>query len=61
MFTAGAGAKNDSLISVKERFIDVRIPLRTLGIDTPSARIEIGDANSPIGMILPYEVKPFGR
>jgi hypothetical protein len=61
VFTASNDASADPLISVAERFIDLRIPLRTLGIETAAASIEIRDANAPIGTILPYEVTRFGR
>jgi hypothetical protein len=50
-----------SLVSVQDRFFDVKIPLKSLGLDgkTPVA-IELKEANS-LAKILPYAVQPFSR
>lgn len=57
VFSAGAGTQVDPLILVKDRCIDLRFPLKALGLDTPvRTRIEITDANIP-GQFPPYEVK----
>ena len=48
IFNAEAGLRADPLIHVDDRFLDMRIPLRTLGIDGASpAKIVIGDAQWP--------------
>jgi hypothetical protein len=61
VFSAGTGFTASPLIAVGDRFIEMRIPLKTLGIDASPQAIEISDANGPIGMFAPYGVKPFGR
>jgi hypothetical protein len=60
VFSFGAGARVDPLISVHDRDIDVKLPLKALGA-MPAARIEITDANWPVTKFVTYEVKPFGR
>ena len=47
--------------SFSDHFFDLRIPLKTLGIETSPQAIEIRDANGPIGMFAPYVVKLFNR
>jgi hypothetical protein len=61
VFAAGTGFTVSPLISVGDRFIDMRIPLKALGIEAYPQAIEITDANGPIGMFAPYAVRPFGR
>jgi hypothetical protein len=61
VFSAGAGTRPDPLISVQGRFLEVRFPLKTLGMNGPGATIEIADANIPIGQFVTYQVKGFGR
>ena len=60
-FTLSTGFPLSPLITVADRFIDVRIPLKALGVENSKQAIEISDANGPIGMFAPYLVKPFGR
>jgi len=61
VFAASTGATASPLVSVTDRFFDLRIPLKTLGIEATPQAIEIRDANGPIGMFAPYAVKLFGR
>jgi hypothetical protein len=61
VFSASTGFAVSPLISVGDHFIDMRIPLKTLGIETSPQAIEIRDANGPIGMFAPYVVKLFNR
>jgi hypothetical protein len=61
VFDAGSGFRPDPLIAISDRFIDLRLPLKTLGVDAAAKKIEIRDANTPVSMILPYEVKAFSR
>lgn len=59
LFDSEPGAFND-LMTVHERFIDLRIPLEAIGIASASdAEIEVREANS-FAKILPIRVKPFG-
>jgi len=60
-FTESTGLPVSPLITVGDRFIDMRIPLKALGVESSKQAIEISDANGPIGMFAPYLVKPFGR
>jgi hypothetical protein len=59
VFAASTGFTASPLISVGDRFIDMRIPLKTLGIEKSTQTIEIRDANGPVGMFAPYAVKLF--
>jgi hypothetical protein len=60
LFTNIAPDPASRLLAVHDRFIDVKIPLRTLGVsDASPLRIEIGDANWPSTKILPYQVSRF--
>ena len=61
VFSASTGFTVSPLISVGDRFIDMQIPLKTLGFETSPHAIEIRDANGPVGMFAPYAVKPFNR
>ena len=61
VYSASVAEKTDPLIAVTDRFIDVRFPLKALGIDPPvRTKIEIADANS-VNKFVPYEVKGFVR
>jgi hypothetical protein len=58
--TVSDSARN-SLLSVHDRFVDVRVPLGGLGIDagaTPS--IDLEDAE-PVNRVLPYHVPPYPK
>ncbi len=56
----GVGGESP-LITVKGRSIDVRVPLKSLGVDHPgSAPMEIADANS-LPRFFPYRVSAFAR
>jgi len=49
------------LISPEERFLDVKIPLKSIGLDGKNpATIDLKEANS-LSKILPYHVQPFSR
>lgn len=49
------------LVSVQERFLDVRIPLKSLDLDGKNrAEIDLKEGNS-LAKILPYHVQPFSR
>jgi hypothetical protein len=61
VFSASTAFTVGPLISVGDHFIDMRIPLKTLGIEASPQAIEIRDANGPIGMFAPYMVKLFNR
>jgi hypothetical protein len=60
LFSDGTKDSFDPLIAVEERFVDVKIPLRCLGIDAADSKIEITDANS-VPKILSYQVSRFSR
>lgn len=47
----------EPLIAIRDRFIDLRIPLKTLGVEA-RARIAIADANLPASFVT-YQGKPF--
>jgi hypothetical protein len=59
--SGGAGVLHlDPLISVADRFFDIRIPLRALGIAEPSqARIVVGDATWPKSLTVSVEAKAY--
>ena len=62
VYTAGSGVESDPLIDIHDRFFDFKIPLRTMGVDAlRTVKLEIADANEPIGMIQPYAVTPYAR
>ena len=50
-----------SLVSVQDRFFDVKIPLKSLGLyGKTTVAIELKEVNS-LAKILPYAVQPFSR
>ncbi len=55
LFSDGTSNSPDSLIAVRDRFLEVRLPLRALGVDAASSGIELSEANS-LAKILPYQV-----
>ena len=60
VFTNSAPDSASRLLAVHDHFIDLRIPLKALGVDAAGRpRIEIGDANRPVTKILPYAVSRF--
>jgi hypothetical protein len=62
VYSAGSGVHSDPLIDIHDRFFDFKIPLKTMGVDAlRTVKLEIADANEPIGMIQPYAVKPYAR
>jgi hypothetical protein len=58
VFHAETGLEASPLIEVHERFLDLKIPLKTIGVDAAGVQLEIADANSP-GKILPYPVRRY--
>ncbi|HXH50594.1 MAG TPA: hypothetical protein VNM47_14735 [Terriglobia bacterium] len=50
----------DPLIAVQDRFLDPRLPLKCLSVETAGSSIEIKEANS-LAKILPYQVATFLR
>ena len=60
VFHATAGLDPSPLIEVHDRIVDLKIPLKTMGLDGAGVKLEILDANSP-GKILPYAVAAYGR
>ena len=57
LFSAAADLKPDPLIAVNDRFFDMRIPLRALGIAAgASPKIALGDASWPKATIFSLDV-----
>jgi hypothetical protein len=60
IFQAWAGLQPDPLVHVGDRFFDVRIPLRTMGIpDTSRAKFVIGDAQWPRSALFSLEAQQY--
>ena len=61
IFDNDSGDTFTRLVSAQERFLDVKIPLKSMGLDGKSpATIDLKEANS-FAKILPYHVQPFSR
>jgi len=58
VFTTSAGTDPDPLVQVHGSYLDLRIPVKALGVD-PAAKFAILDANGPIGSIEPYTVAAY--
>ena len=57
IFQTSAGLHPDPLIHVGDRFFDVRVPLRTMGMaDARRAKITLGDAQWPKSAIFSLDV-----
>jgi hypothetical protein len=60
IFQAWADLHPNPLVQAADHFLDVRVPLRTLGVaDARSAKITIGDAQWPKSAIFSLEVQPY--
>lgn len=60
IFSAGAGLQVDPMTSVSDRFFEIRIPLRALGIvDLNRARIVVGNATWPRSTTASVEAKAY--
>jgi len=60
IFQATAGLHPDPVVQAEDRFFDVRVPLRTMGIEhTRPTKITIGDAQWPKTAIFSLEVQQF--
>ena len=60
IFEASADLKTSPLVSVSDRFFEIRIPLRSLGIaDAARARIVVGDASWPKSAIVSVAARRF--
>jgi hypothetical protein len=60
LFSSGTRDVFEPLIAARDRFLDLKIPLKSLGIAPESAGIEIREANS-LAKILPYRVSRFAQ
>jgi hypothetical protein len=60
IFQAWAGLDPSPLIQAGDRFLDVRVPLRTMGVtDASHTKISIGDAQWPKSAIFSLAVQPY--
>jgi hypothetical protein len=60
IFQAWADLHPNPLVQAADHFLDVRVPLRTLGVaDARFAKITIGDAQWPKSAIFSLEVQPY--
>jgi hypothetical protein len=60
VFQAWAGTDPNPLIHTGGNALDVRVPLRTIGVtDAARAKIMIGDAAWPKSAIFSLEVQPY--
>lgn len=60
IFQAWAGPDPDPLIQAGGHFLEVRVPLRTMGVpDTRYTRIVIGDAQWPKSAIFSFEARRY--
>ena len=58
--TLGDGSSS-KMLSVHDRFIDVRIPLAAFAVD-PTAQLKVDlEEGDSVQRVLPYQVEPFGR
>lgn len=60
LFSDGTEDTFAPLIAVQDRFIDIKLPLNSLGAETAGAAIEIREANS-LAKLLPYQVSRFAQ
>jgi len=60
IFQAWAGLQPDPLVRAGDHFLDLRVPLRTMGVaDARHTRITIGDAQWPKSAMFTLEVQPY--
>ncbi len=60
IFQAWAGLDPDPLVQAGDRCLDVRVPLRTMGVaDTSPSKITIGDAQWPKSALFNLTAKPY--
>jgi hypothetical protein len=60
IFQASAGLHPDPLVQAGDHSLDVRVPLRTMGVaDARHTKITIGDAQWPKSVIFSLEVQPY--
>jgi hypothetical protein len=60
IFQAWAGLHPDPLVQAGDKFLDVRVPLRTMGVvDASHTKIMIGDAQWPKSAIFSLEAQPY--
>jgi len=60
IFQAWAGLHPDPLVQAGDNFLDVRVPLRTMGVaDARHTKIMIGDAQWPKSAIFSLEAQPY--
>jgi hypothetical protein len=60
IFQATAGLHPDPLVQTGDHFLDVRVPLRTMGIaDANRTKITLGDAQWPKAAIFSLDVPPY--
>jgi len=60
LFSDGTSNSFDPLVAVQDRFLEVKIPLKSLGVEAERPGHEIREANS-LAKILPYSVIPFSQ
>jgi hypothetical protein len=60
IFQTWAGLQPDPLVQAGDHFLDVRVPLRTMGLtDARQAKISIADAQWPKSAIFSLEAQPY--
>jgi hypothetical protein len=60
IFQTTAGPDPDPLVEAGDHFLDVRVPLRTMGVaDRRPTKIMIGDAQWPKSALFSLEVQPY--
>jgi hypothetical protein len=60
IFQASSGLNPDPLVRVADRFFDLRIPLRTMGVaDATRTKITIGDAQWPKSALFSLQVQQY--
>ena len=60
IFQASAGLHPDPLVQAGDRFLDVRVPLRTMGVaDARPTKIAIGDAQWPKSALFSLEAQQY--
>jgi hypothetical protein len=60
LFSNGTKDSFNPLIAVQDRFLDIKIPLQSLGISAANPGVEIREANS-LAKLLPYQVTRFSN
>jgi hypothetical protein len=60
IFQAWSGLHSDPLVQAEDHFLDVRVPLRTMGVaDASHTKITIGDAQWPKSVIFSLQVQQY--